>query len=64
MSNNYRRNNFQRGRRGGKGGHQKHDQQNISTFQLKKPFEFFLKKKIEKNFRFSRRKRKKVKSLK
>ena len=38
MSNNYTKNNFQRGARVGRGGHQKRDQKNKSNFQLKKPF--------------------------
>ena len=39
MSSNYKRNNFQCGGRGGRDGHQKHDQLNKLTFQPKKPFE-------------------------
>ena len=41
MSNTYKRkdNNFQRGTRGGRGSHQRRDQQNKSTFSTKKPFE-------------------------
>ena len=38
MSNNYTKNNFQRGARVGRGGHQKRDQKKKSNFQLKKPF--------------------------
>ena len=39
MSNNYNKNNFQRGVLRGRGGHQKRDQQKKSNFQPKKPFE-------------------------
>ena len=50
MSNNkYTKSNFQRGALGGRGGHQKRDQQKKSNFQQKKPF-------IRKNFCCSRKK--------
>ena len=55
MSNKYTKSNFQRGALGGRGGHQKRDQQKKSNFQQKKPFK-------GKNFCCSRKKRKKIKS--
>ena len=62
MSNNYKRNNFQSGRRVGRGGHQKRDQQNKLTFQPKKHFETKFKEENRKQIRSTRKKQRKAKN--
>ena len=65
MSNNNRINNFQRGGRGWRGGHQKRDQQNKPTFQSKKLFERNFKDENRKELSlFKKEAKKKVKNLK
>ena len=65
MNNNNRRNNFQRGGRGWRAGHQKRDQQNKPTFQSKKLFERKFKEDNRKDLSlFKKEAKKKVKLLK
>ena len=66
MSNTYKRkdNNFQRGARGGRGSHQRRDQQNKSTFSTKKPFERKFKEENRKNLSLYKKEAKESKEFK
>ena len=67
MSNTYQKrkdNVFQRGARGGRGSHQRRDQQNKSTFSTKKPFERKFKEENRKNLSLYKKEAKESKEFK
>ena len=66
MINTYKRkdNNFQRGARGGRGSHQRCDQQNKSTLSTKKPFERKFKEENRKELSLYKKEAKESKEFK